>query len=179
MISIRTRIARSIVVALIAASSFATTGCMSQSTAPAAPPPPPPPQRETPRPTQIVGTASLLPGAFGELGNCVANLYSSFDDWNRYRPFKSVRVTGSGPQVAFAFGNLVPGTYYVDVWKDTDNSARWSAGDFVGWYGNGSLGSPGLTPLQVREGETVNVGDLFMYLIVANAQVVQSHRLDR
>jgi len=65
------------------------------------------------------------------------------------------------------------------VWKDTDNSARWSAGDFVGWYGNGSLGSPGLTPLQVREGETVNVGDLFMYLIVANAQVVQSHRLDR
>ena len=41
----------------------------------------------------------------------------------------------------------------------------------MGWFGNGSLGSPGLTPLQVREGETTQVGDLFMYLIAPNAKV--------
>lgn len=173
MFSTRTTIIRGLVAALVSIPATLSIGCKGSS--PAAPvqqaPAPTPRGGGEGQPTQIVGTASLLPGAAGDLGNAMAALYTSYDEWNRYQPVRFVRVRGNGPEVSFSFSNLVPGTYYVDVWKDSDNSARWSAGDFVGWFGNGSLGSPSLTPVQVREGQTTDLGDLFMYLIVNANQV--------
>ena len=166
MFTSRTEIIRGLMVALVTVPAFVMTGCGSSAlTAPKAAAPVAPPAPQPAQPTQITGTASLLPGAFGDLGNAVAAVYTSYEEWYRYQPVRFVRARGNGPEVSFTISGLVPGTYYLDVWKDTDNSARWSGGDFVGWVGNGSLGSPALTPFQVREGETVNVGDLFMYLI--------------
>jgi len=164
-------IARVLTLALVAITGVVMNGCgdnnpMGPSSADD--------NRATPREpspmTQIVGSASLLPGAAGDLQNSMAAIYTSIEEWYNYMPVKFVRVSGSGPVVSFTFGNLLPGTYFVDVWKDGDNSARWSAGDFVGWYGTGALGSPNFNRVQVREGETVSVGDIFMYLLVNNAE---------
>ena len=40
---------------------------------------------------------------------------------------------------------------------DNDNNGFWSAGDFVGVYGDLNLGAGGLTEIQVGQGQSVNV----------------------
>ncbi len=176
MFSTRTHFARCLVVALAAVSGFVVNGCKSGPTAPhpvSTPEPVPAPTLD-PQPapvTQIRGTGSLPAGAGGNLGNARAALYRSVEEWRHNLPVAFVRVTGEGAQVSFAFVDLLPGTYYLDVWKDTDNSTAWTPGDFAGWFGNGSLGSPELTPLQVGDGETLDAGDLFMRPIMTHEEV--------
>ena len=109
----------------------------------------------------------------------MAAIYRSYQEWANYMPVAFVRVNGDGPEISFSIDNLVAGTYYLDVWKDVDNSQNWSAGDFVGWFGNGALGAPALTPFQVRDGHTFDVGDLFMYLIPNAAQASKTGGNDR
>ena len=118
--------------------------------------------------TQIVGTAGLPAGSAGDLSNAKVSIYTSLDTWNLNQPVKFGAVTGAGATVSFTLAdNIVPGNYYLDVWKDIDNSATWSVGDFVGWYGTGGLGSPTLTQFSINSGQTVNTGKINMYLLVA------------
>lgn len=108
-------------------------------------------------PTQIVGTASFPAGTSGDLSNSKVSLYTSYDNWLNNQPIKYGAVTGSGSSVTFALPEVNPGNYYLDIWKDNDNDAIWSIGDFVGWYGSGGLGSPSLTEIQIQQGQTITI----------------------
>lgn len=117
--------------------------------------------------TQVVGTASFPAGTSGDLSNAKVSIYTSWDNWNANQPIKFTSAQGSGASVSFTITDINPGNYYLDVWKDNDNDAFWSVGDFVGWYGTGGLGSPSLTEFQIGEGETFNVS-VSMYIIAKN-----------
>jgi len=110
--------------------------------------------------TQVTGNASFPAGVNSDLNNSMVALYTTIANWNVYSPIKWVAISGSGANVSYTIPNVVPGNYYLDVWKDIDNDGAWSAGDFVGWYGSGALNAPVLTEFQVAEGETkvINVG---------------------
>ena len=105
--------------------------------------------------TTIEGTATLAAGVQGDLGGAKASIYASVDDWNADNYLQRIDVDGSGPSVTFTFTDLDAGTYYVDVWKDNDNSGNWSPGDFVGTYDTNGDFIP--DPIQVSEGSTVDV----------------------
>ncbi len=107
--------------------------------------------------TQITGTASFPAGSSGDLQNAKVSIYTSYDNWNNNNPLMFVAATGSGSNVSFAISDIPPGLYYLDVWKDNDNSTSWSSGDYVGWYGAGGLGAPTLSEISLTEGETKNV----------------------
>lgn len=113
--------------------------------------------------TQITGSAGFLAGSAGDLSNAKVSLYTTRDNWNNNNPIKWVAATGTGARVTFSISNINAGNYYLDVWKDNDNNGFWSAGDFVGVYGNINLGADGLTEIQVGMGQTVNVTiDMFI-----------------
>lgn len=107
--------------------------------------------------TKVSGSASFLPGTSGDLSNAKVSLYTTYDNWVNNQPIKSGAVTGTGASVTFTVDNVLPGNYYLDIWKDNDNNAFWSTGDFVGWYGSGSLGSASLTEFQISEGQTIQM----------------------
>lgn len=113
--------------------------------------------------TQVTGTVNFPAGTSGDLSNAKVSLYTSYENWNNNQPIKFGAVTGSGSSVSFTITGVNPGNYYLDVWKDNDNDGTWSTGDFVGWYGEGGLGSPSLTEFQIVEGQTFNITGL-MYI---------------
>jgi hypothetical protein len=118
----------------------------------------------TPAVTTVKGVASFPAGVSGDLTNAKISLYTSITEWSNNIPVKSGAVTGSGATVNFSLTGVLAGTYYLDVWKDCDNSASWTVGDFVGWYGTGSLGSISLQPFQVGEGATFTA-NITMYIL--------------
>lgn len=111
----------------------------------------------------VTGTAFFPAGTSGDLSNAKVSLYSGLTEWQNNTPVKFKAVSGSGATISFTMDEIVPGTYYLDVWKDVDNTATWTTGDFVGWYGSGGLGSISLTPLQITAGGTVTVS-VTMYI---------------
>ncbi len=115
--------------------------------------------------TQVTGTAKFPAGTSGDLSNAKVSLYSSWDNWNANQPIKFGSVTGSGANVSFTILNVNPGNYYLDVWKDLDNTGNWTVGDFIGWYGSGGLGSPALTEFQLGDGQTFSCS-VDMYIII-------------
>jgi len=52
---------------------------------------------------------------------------------------------------------ITPGVYYLDVWKDNDNSLTYSNGDYLGWYRSGNLLNKNLYQIQIAEGETKHI----------------------
>jgi hypothetical protein len=115
--------------------------------------------------TQITGTARFPAGTSGDLSNSKVSIYTSWDNWVNNQPIKFGPVTGAGATVNFTLSNVNPGNYYLDVWKDIDNSGTWTVTDYVGWYGSGGLGSPSLTEFQIAEGQTINC-TVDMYILV-------------
>ncbi len=114
--------------------------------------------------TQITGTAKFPAGTSGDLSNSKVSIYTSWDNWVNNQPIKFGAVTGSGASVSFTLTNVNPGNYYLDVWKDIDNSGTWSVPDYVGWYGSGGLGSPSLTEFQIADGQTFSCS-VDMYIL--------------
>jgi len=114
--------------------------------------------------TQVTGTARFPAGTSGDLSNSKVSLYTSYDNWLNNQPIKFGAVSGSGASANFTLTNVNPGNYYLDVWKDIDNSADWSSTDYVGWYGSGGLGSPALTEFQISDGQTFSC-TVDMYII--------------
>ncbi len=106
--------------------------------------------------TQITGSASFPAGTSGDLSNAKVSIYTSYDNWANNSPIKFGTASGSGANVSFTLTDINPGNYYLDVWKDNDNSGTWTTGDYVGWYGSGGLGSPALTEIQLTNGQTFN-----------------------
>ena len=118
--------------------------------------------------TQVTGTAKFPAGTSGDLSNSKVSIYTSYDNWVNNQPIKFGAVSGSGASVSFTLTNVNPGNYYLDVWKDIDNSGTWTVTDYVGWYGSGGLGAPSLTEFQIAEGQTFNCS-VDMYIIAKKA----------
>lgn len=114
--------------------------------------------------TKITGTASFLAGTSGDLSNAKVSLYTTYDNWLYNSPVRYVTASGAGASITFEIKDVLPGNYYLDIWKDIDNSSTWTSGDFVGWYGSGGLGSEQLTEFQITEGQTFSI-DVRMYII--------------
>jgi hypothetical protein len=111
-------------------------------------------KKKDPPPTQVTGVAKFPAGTSGDLSNAKVSLYLTYDDWLNNTPVRYTAVSGGGASVTFLMTDVNPGNYYLDVWKDIDNSGTWSTGDFVGWYGSGGLGSETLSPFQVVSEQT-------------------------
>lgn len=86
-----------------------------------------------------------------DYSNTMVSIYSNYTNWLNYIPAQSVMTIGSGSSVTYSMTNIAPGTYFLDVWKDNDLSGNWTTGDFVGWYGTGTLTSIELTPIEMTE----------------------------
>ena len=104
--------------------------------------------------TQVNGVASFQAGVNGNLNNAQVGLYLSVNDWVNYSPIVWTRITESGAVVNYTITNVVPGNYYLDIWKDNDNDGAWSVGDFAGTLNSGALSAAGLVPFQIAEGQT-------------------------
>lgn len=107
--------------------------------------------------TQVVGVAYFPAGTNADLRDAKVSLYTSIANWNANIPVKYGNVSGDGINVSFTLANVNPGNYYLDVWKDIDNTATWTTDDLVGWYGSGGLGSINLTEFQIAQGQTVSL----------------------
>ncbi len=119
--------------------------------------------------TKITGTASFPAGSSGDLSNAKVSIYTSYDNWNINNPLQYVAASGSGSNVSFTITDMPAGIYYLDVWKDNDNSADWSVGDYIGWYGDGGLGAPSLTEISISEGETKSLSISMLTIYVAQS----------
>lgn len=115
------------------------------------PPPPPPPPATT---GTVSGVISLPPGTAGAVGNTRVALYQSFDDWQNDRFALQV---GAGADGSYTLTGIVPGTYYMDAWKDNDNSTTITVGDFFGVWGSFSGAGANLTPISVSAGSSTTI----------------------
>lgn len=118
----------------------------------------------TPTVTTVHGTAGFPAGVSGDLSNAKVSLYTGLTEWANNNPVKFGSVIGSGANVTFSLTGILPGNYYLDIWKDINNSGGWDSGDFVGWYGTGSYASPSLTQFQISDGGTFSA-NITMYII--------------
>ena len=99
----------------------------------------------------VSGTASFPEGINFDLSASKARLFTSLAARTAGQPADSAIVFGFGSIVSFTFPAVTPGSYYLDLWKDMDNSMTLSAGDFIGWYGSGDFTNPVLKPLIVQD----------------------------
>lgn len=127
---------------------FTLAACDSAAVEPQ-PDPEPPPTTGT-----ITGTISLPPGSPGDVVNTRVAIYSSFDDWNNDRFVMQTAANAAGQ---YTLSNIVPGTYYLDAWKDNDGNGVWSAPDFVGVWGTLSASGTQLTPIPIAAGSTTTI----------------------
>jgi hypothetical protein len=101
--------------------------------------------------SEITGTASFPAGINQDLSESRVRLFTSLAARAAGQSSDSVKVFGFGAIVSFRFPQVSPGTYYLDVWKDMDNSITLSSGDFLGWYGSGDFAAPVLKPVVVLD----------------------------
>jgi hypothetical protein len=73
-------------------------------------------------------------------------------------------VVGEGVKAVFNINDIVPGEYYILIWKDADNDGSASIYDLVGWYGTGDYHTPSYDKIQIAEGATFNCGNLLTYV---------------
>ncbi|NNG26434.1 MAG: hypothetical protein HKM87_02835 [Ignavibacteriaceae bacterium] len=83
----------------------------------------------------LSGVGSLPYGVIGDIQNTRVALYISPEDWNLDITYAFTACDASGN---YTMGQLVPGMFYMDAWKDNDNDGEWgSTGDYVWVYGSG------------------------------------------
>ncbi len=118
----------------------------------------------TPTTATISGTLTLQAGVSGDLNNTRVAIYTSYDDWLYDRVLKSVAATGSGASATYTIIDVAPGNYYLDAWKDVDNSATWNSNDLFGVYGQSLWPSPQFTPFSVSAGQTFTANVIMIVL---------------
>ena len=91
-----------------------------------------------------------------DLSNAKVTLYTSLENFELNQPVRNAAVQGSGGSVTFTISDILPGNYYLSVWKDNNNSKELDKGDFIGIYGEINLCAYIFSELQVSEGETFN-----------------------
>ncbi|MCK4856802.1 MAG: hypothetical protein KAT58_02425 [candidate division Zixibacteria bacterium] len=110
--------------------------------------------------TNISGTCSLQAGMTGNLDNGRVAIYTSIAEWAADAPVRWVAAVGVGlgATATYTISNVVPGNYFIDYFKDNDNSASYTINDFFGWYGSGAYpNNIQLTQFQAIEGQTATI----------------------
>lgn len=130
---------------LVAFLMFFAVSCSKEEN-PVTPPPPPDPTAGA-----IAGKVSLQAGVSGSVENTRVAIYASYDDWNNDRVLKFTAANSSGN---YSIADLPAGTYYLDAWKDNDNSGQINRGDFYQVYGSGAYPNFTLSPVLVVVGQT-------------------------
>jgi hypothetical protein len=123
---------------------LAVTGCDQTETEP----------EPTPTTGSIAGRVSLAPGVAGSVDNTRVACYKDYADWANDRVLKQVGAASNGN---YALNQLPPGTYYVDAWKDNNNTANWDTGDYLQVYGSGSYPAYQPSPVSVEAGKTTTI----------------------
>ncbi len=114
------------------------------------PPPPPPATTGT-----LTGVISLPPGTNGSVANTRVALFASIVD---YFNDSFAYQTAADANGNYTIANIVPGTYFMEAWKDNNNNqAIGDTGDFYGIYGTLSGSSPQFTPVSIPAGQTVTI----------------------
>lgn len=113
--------------------------------------------------TGISGTARVAAGVQADLRNSLVRLFADYDDFQNDRTFRSVAAQGSEYSVSFTFTDLPPGTYYLDLWKDMDNSTTYTNNDLYGIYGTYQWPNPVAAPVVVLQGQMTNVGEIMLF----------------
>ncbi len=103
---------------------------------------------------QITGVAALPSGIDFNLAGSKVRLFTSKENWINHIVYTAVNTEGFGPIVSFRFDNVPVGTYYLDIWKDTDFGNTINTGDFFGWYGKGTILNPFPEPFILVAGTT-------------------------
>ncbi len=128
---------------------LAAVGCDNASDGDDDPPPPPPATTGT-----VAGQMTLPPGTNGSVANARVALYADQDD---YFTDSFAYQIGAGGDGSYSIGNVVPGTYFMDVWKDNNNDGVINSGDFYGVFGSLTAGNVNLTPISVAAGQTATI----------------------
>jgi hypothetical protein len=102
--------------------------------------------------TEITGVGAFPSGMDFDLLDSKVRLYTSKDNWISHTVFAEVKTNGFGPIVSFRFDKVPEGTYYLDIWKDTDFGNTVNSGDYLGWYGRGDILMPNPEPFSVEAG---------------------------
>jgi uncharacterized protein (DUF2141 family) len=113
--------------------------------------------------TGISGTAQATAGVQIDLRNSRVAIYADYNDWVMDQYVMTATGTGNEYAVSFSFTGVAPGTYYLDLWKDMDNSASYTAGDLFGFYGTGAWpANINFTPITVLQGQITNIGSIWV-----------------
>jgi len=104
--------------------------------------------------SKITGVAAFPAGIDHDLINSRVRLFTSKTNWVNHVVFAETPTQGFGPIVSFTFENVPVGTYYLEIWKDTDFGNTLNTGDFFGWYGTGDVLHPSPEPFTLESGAT-------------------------
>jgi hypothetical protein len=104
--------------------------------------------------TQITGVAAFPSGIDHDLANSSVRLFTSKENWINHVVFAEGKTEGFGPIVSFNLNNVPIGTYYFDIWKDTDFGNTLNSGDYYGWHGTGDILNPNPEPFALEAGAT-------------------------
>jgi hypothetical protein len=104
--------------------------------------------------TEITGIGAFPSGMELDLLDSKVQLFTSKDNWVNHVVFAEVKTKGFGPIISFRFDNVPVGTYYLDIWKDTDFGNTVNNGDYFGWYGRGDILMPDPEAFDVEAGTT-------------------------
>ena len=109
----------------------------------------------------ITGVGSLPPGVPGSISNTRVALYISQADWAADATFAFVGCDATGN---YTLASIVPGTYYMDAWKDNNANFTWGdSGDYIWWNGSGAWpGTLTLAPLQFTAGSNTKNFQVFL-----------------
>lgn len=104
--------------------------------------------------TTLTGTLFAPAGQTGDLAGTRVILRAGATDVSHDQLVRYISTTGTGSRVTFVADNVIPGTYYLEAWQDTDDDGMISNGDFYGRYGNSGEPGDDLPPLALAEGQT-------------------------
>lgn len=102
--------------------------------------------------SRITGIAAFPSGINFDLVNSKVRLFTSKANWANHVVFAETPTEGFGPIVSFTFEDVPVGTYYLEIWKDTDFGNTLNTGDFFGWYGTGDILHPSPEPFTLDSG---------------------------
>lgn len=102
--------------------------------------------------TRITGVAAFSAGIDLDLADSKVRLFTSLQNMADGNVFASFSTEGFGSIVSFRLDDIPAGTYYLEIWKDTDYGNTQNAGDYYGWYGNGDILSRNPVPLVLQSG---------------------------
>jgi hypothetical protein len=106
--------------------------------------------------TGITGTITAPAGIQVDLRNMQIRLYDSVAAYLADAPFLTATAQGTEYSVSFSFMGIVVGTFFVDGWKDMDNSGTYTVGDVWTVYATGQWPNWTVAPVMVTQGNVTN-----------------------